>query len=255
MKLLKVTALVLVLSALFTLCACSEDRFYEERPFRGRHENSRAFMGELPEAKNDLPVISYEIKGRQCTYLDRTYTEFIREGAYVNWALDCRYLDAIGKTADGSTLYAIEEDDVPVVLLFVGTDIYNLWVGWYILEDKVDILDPYSYTFRDFDVTRVEGEEDPRFSDEDVWKYHISSAYTETGTWWFEVWEEHTLLMRSKTNQWLIYQLKYILLSAEGRVYVYNLPNDGMLMLTENGEYDAVANARERSKTADGSAP
>lgn len=252
MKKNKILAILLVVALLCLISACTQET---KSPFSGRHEYSYAFLGPLPEAGKNLPVISYEITGKQCSYLDRTYTEVIPEGTYANWKLDCSHLDAIGKTADGSTLYAIEEDDVPVVLLFVGTDIYNLWVGWYILEDKVDILDPYSYTFRDFDVSRLEGKENPRFSDEDVWKYHISSAYTETSFCWAEISEAHLLHMRSREHKWLVYQLRYSVLPQEKNVYVYNLPNDGYLILTENGEYASVALDRERSKTADGSAP
>lgn len=234
MKRNKILTLLLAVALLCLLSACAQNT---KSPFTGRHKYAHAFLGPLPEAGEELSVISYEITGKQCSYLDRTYTEVIPEGTYANWNLDCSYLDAIGKTADGSTVYAIEEDDEPVVLLFVGTDIYDLWVGWYILEDKVDILDPYSYTFRDFNVKRLEGKEDPRFSDEAVWTYHISSAFTETEIWWYETWENNTLLMRSKEHKWLAYQLHYAVLADEGYVYVYNLPNDGKVMLTENGDY------------------
>ncbi len=163
-------------------------------------------------------------------YQERVFVKATQpEGASCTWLLDCSYGESIGTMKDGTTVYAIKEDEIEALILIEDGGA----LSWYVAEDiSMDIC---AYSPKDFRIEPTQGEVSQEEL-EKIWEYHTEACYADTGWVMIDKTEQHSCLLISKAHPWMVYALNYCYTVPERHLYIYNVPNDDMIFLTQSGE-------------------
>lgn len=251
-KMKSLLCVYLILVFLFCTTACSQITYSQEHtddvsPFIGYFSSLDStrplaiedmFLGILPETSAFLPQIACEVDDSQCLYQGNVYDEVAHpEGysypEYCFWQLDCDYLEVLGEFSSEYIVYGIMEEERVVSLLFVRADTAQPDVRWFVLHE-LDLLDPCDYQLSDFNVEIISGERDSESFLKKVWNFHTLAQYSDTRDLIYEAsvgWR--TIFLVNQKHPWMIYELNYSY--VHGEIYIYNVPNDGTVLLNSNG--------------------
>ena len=204
----------------------------DESPFSDVLPSYQAdyFIGELPTVIQPLSIVDITLQNNVCVYQGNVYQKVIlpsRLSAYdCFWQLDCSYLHILGKTDNQEIIYAIGE---PAVVLIV-VDSENT-PQWYV-NDTGDLLDPCTYSVDDFDVEIIYGLSVRPNSISEIWEYHTGKEYDQVRYFIMDHLDFQRYFLRCKDRPWLVYELSCPY-TYDGLLYIYNVPNDGMLLMNE----------------------
>lgn len=250
-KMKSLLCVCLTLAFLFCATACSSITYSQEytddnSPFSDYFNSisitplaiEDMFLGTLPEASASLPQVVCEVDDSQCFYQENVYEEVAcPEGSsyreYCFWQLDCDYLEVLGKFSSEYLVYGIKEEGRVVSLLLVCADAAQPDVRWFVLRD-LDLLDPCDYRLTDFNVEIISGERDSESFLKKVWNFHTWAQFSDTRDLIYEAstgWR--TIFLVNQEHPWMVYELNYSY--VHGEVYIYNVPNDGTVLLNSNG--------------------
>ena len=163
-------------------------------------------------------------------YQERVFVKATQpEASSCFWLLDCSYGESIGTMRDGKAVYAIKEDEIEALILLENSGT----LSWYVSEDiSMDIC---AYSLEDFRVEPIQGEVTQEELDK-IWEYHTEARYADTGWVMIDKAEHYSCLLISKAHPWMVYALDYCYTVPERHLYIYNVPNDDMVFLTQSGE-------------------
>ena len=211
--------------------------FYDKReqdksPFSDMVPDCQAtfFIGELPEVNEPLSIVDIVRQDDACVYQGITYQKvaFPTYSAIWNciWQLDCNYLNVLGKTDEGEIAYAI--GDPAETLLIVNLENEPEWY----ITDVQNILNPCAYSVDDFDVEIIYGLSVRPNSISEIWEYHTKIEYSKLRDLLINSTDYQRYYFRCREKPWLVYEL-HCIYTYDGCLYIYNVPNDGMLLMNE----------------------
>ena len=203
-----------------------------ESPFFGIIPPQQAtfFLGELPKVNEPLNVVDMARRNDGCVYQGKPYKKIVFP-PYLTvddcfWQLDCNYLHVLGENSRGEIVYAI--GDPVETLLIVNAENEPEWY----VDNTHDILNPCAYSFDDFDVETIYGLSVRPNSISEIWEYHTGKEYDSVRYFIMDHLDFQRYFLRCKDRPWLVYELRCTY-TYDGFLYIYNIPNDGMLLMNE----------------------
>ncbi len=184
-----------------------------DRPAKKMYSISLSTFGELPNTPLDtLPLLSFSSSGNsRYTVNHNAYSmvenapKNVLDPCHFSWSLDLGALHPMGRTEDGSILYASTNSSTVLLLAEQGNADNLIWL----VEDGSTLLDIPNMTPSDFYAFKDGKPLDDQAELELLWSFHTDPAYS-TGLLSLDgLWRDHTLGLVCKDFPALQYIIKY----------------------------------------------